>query len=116
MLIALANASRSLRGHEFITVIAANDRNLATTQPFTHRVIGGEVTYLIAIDEIVSFISLSSRQAVLFDQLRDLRVARFLIRLLSALTAQLLIARGFGGLGLLRSELSAGGLGTLVLR
>src|SRR5579862_5917604 len=66
-LIALANASRSLRWHELIASVVANDRNLATTEPITHRVIGGDATYLIAIDKIVSFISLSPRQAVLFD-------------------------------------------------
>ena len=37
--------------------------------------------YLIAIDNIVSPISLSLRQADLFDQLLDLRAERFLVRL-----------------------------------
>jgi hypothetical protein len=65
-LIALANASGSFCWHELKASVVANDRNLATTEPITHRVIGGDATYLIAIDKIVSFISLSSRQAVLF--------------------------------------------------
>ena len=107
VLIALANACRSFCRHELITSVAANDRNFTTTQPLAHRVIGRDVTYLIAIDEVVPLISLNSRQAVLFDQLRDLRLARFLVRLLDALAAQLLIARDFGQLGLLRRELSA---------
>jgi hypothetical protein len=76
-LIALANARRSFRWHELIASVAAHDRNLATTEPLTHRVIDGDATYLIAIDNIVSLIGLSSRQAVLFDQLLDLRVAGF---------------------------------------
>jgi hypothetical protein len=79
VLIALANASCSFFWHELITSVAANDRNLATTEPLTHRAIGGDPTYLVAIDKIVSLISLSLRQAVLFDQLLDLRVARFLV-------------------------------------
>jgi hypothetical protein len=66
-------------------------------------VIGGDMTYLIAIDKIVSLVSLSSRQAVLFDQLLDLRVTRFLVHLFIFSEAQLLIARGFGELSLLRS-------------
>ena len=115
-LIALANTSCSLRWYELIAFASANDRNLATTEPLTQRVIGGDVTYLIAIDKIVSLISLSSRQAVLFDQLLDLRVARFLVRLFLFSEAQLLIARGFGELSLLRSEFRAGRHGTLVLR
>jgi hypothetical protein len=78
-LIALANARRSFRWHELIASVAAHDRNLATTEPLTHRVIDGDATYLIAIDKIVSLIGLSSRQAVLFDQLLDLRVAGFFL-------------------------------------
>jgi hypothetical protein len=74
------------------------------------------VTYLIAIAKIVSLISLSSWQAVLFDQLLDLRVARFLVRLFLFSEAQLLIARDFGELSLLRSVFRAGRHGTLVLR
>src|SRR4029077_19165139 len=66
-LIALANPSRSFRRYQLIASVAANDRNLATTEPLTHRLIGWDAAYLIAIDKIVSFISLSSRQAVLFD-------------------------------------------------
>src|SRR5580658_2318882 len=115
-LIALANASRSFRRHELIASLAANDRNLATTEPLTHRVIGGDTTYLIAIDKIVSFIRLSSRQAVLFDQLLDLHVARFFVRLFLLSAAQLLIASGFGELRLLRSEFRVGRHGALVLR
>src|ERR1700689_2878751 len=116
VLIALANASCSFRWHELIASVAANDRNLATTEPLTHRVIGGDTTYLVAIDKIVSLISLSLRQAVLFDQLLDLRVARFLVRLFLFSAAQLLIGRGFGNLRLLRSESRAGRHGALVLR
>src|SRR5579862_7266496 len=115
-LIALANASRSFRWHELIASVAANDRKLATTEPFTYRVIGGDVTYLIAIDEIVSFISVSSRQAVLFDQLLDLCMARFFVRLFLLSAAQLLIASDFVDLRLLRSEFRAGRQRTLVLR
>jgi hypothetical protein len=107
-LIALANASCSFRWYELIASASANDRNFATTEPLTQRVIGGDVTYLIAIGKIVSLISLSSRQAVLFDQLLDLRMARFLVRLFLCSEAQLLIARGFGELSLLRSEFRAG--------
>ena len=115
-LIALADASCSFRWHELIASVPANDRNLATTEPFTHRAIGGDAPYLIAIDKIVSFISLSSRQAVLFDQLLDLRVARFFVRLFLLSAAQLLIASGFGELRLLRSEFRVGRHGALVLR
>ena len=67
VLIALANASGNVRGHEFVTVVVANDRNIATTQALTHRAIRGNGTYLGAIDEVVSLVSLNSRQAVLFD-------------------------------------------------
>ena len=115
-LIALTNASCSFRGHELIASVAANDRNLATTEPFTHRVIGGDATYLIAIDKIVSFISLGSRQMVLFDQLLDLRVARFFVGLFLLSAAQLLIVGCFGELRLLRSEFRLGRHGALVLR
>jgi hypothetical protein len=62
--IALANASCGFRWDELIASVAANDRNLATTEPLTHRAIGGDATYVIAIDKIVSFFSLNSRQAV----------------------------------------------------
>ncbi len=114
--IPLANTRRGLGGHKLIGSITANDRNFAAPQAFTDGLIGRDVPQLVAVDEIVSLIGLSSRQAVLFDQLCDLRLARFLVRLLNAFTVQFLIARDFGELSLLRRELSAGGRGTFVLR
>ena len=112
----VANASCSFRWHELIASVPANDRNLATPEPFTHQVIGGDATHLIAIDKVVSFISLSPRRAVLFDQLLDLRVARFFVRLLLLSAAQLLITSGFCELRLLRGEFRVGRHGALVLR
>lgn len=61
VLIALTNARRSRRRHELITSGAANDRNLATPQPLTDRVICRYETYLIIIDEIVSLVRLCPR-------------------------------------------------------
>jgi hypothetical protein len=50
------------------------------------------------------------------DQLLDLRVARFFVRVFLLSAAQLLIASGFGELRLLRSEFRVGRHGALVLR
>jgi hypothetical protein len=115
VLIALADAGRSFHGHELVASVVANDCKFATTQPLTHRVISWDVTYLIAIDEIVSLVCLSPRQAVLLDQLRNLRLARFPLRLLDVLSIQRLIMRSLGELGVVRSELRRRGYGTLLL-
>lgn len=115
-LIALANPSCNFCWHELIASVAAHDRDFATAEPLTYKVICGDATYLVAIDKIVSFISLRSRQAVLLDQLLDLRVAGFFVRLLLLLTAQLLIASRFGKVRPLRSEFRVGRRRALFLR
>lgn len=116
VLIALANPSCDLCWHELVASIAANDRDFATAEPLTHKAIRGDAAYLVAIDKIVSFIGLRSRQAVLLDQLLDLRVAGSFVRLLLLLTAQLLIASRLGKLRPLRSELRVGRRRALFLR
>lgn len=115
-LIALANPSCNCCWHELIASAAAHDRDFATDEPLTHKMICGDATYLIAIDKIVSFISLWARQAVLLDELLDLRVAGSFVRLFLLSTAQLLIASGFGKLRPLRSELRVGGRRALFFR
>ena len=114
-LIALANPSGDFRRDELIASIAAHNRDVATAQPLTHRAICGDAAYLLAIDEIVSFVSLSSRQAVLLDQLLDLRESGSFVRLVLLLTIQLLIAGRLGELRALRSEFRIGRLRALFL-
>ena len=115
-LIALANPSCNFCWHELVASVAAHDRDFATAEPVTHKVICRDATYLVAIDKIVSFISLRSRQAVLLDQLLDLRVAGSFVSLFLLLTVQLLIASRFGKLRPLRSEFRVGRCRALFLR
>ena len=115
-LIALANPSCNFCWHELIASGAAHDRDFATAEPLTHQAICGDAAYLFAIDEIVSLIRLRSRQAVLLDQLLNLRMAGSLVRLFLLLTVQLLIASGFGKLRPLRSEFRVGQRRALFLR
>ena len=107
-LIALANPSCNCRWHELIASVAAHDRDFATAELLPHKATCGDAAYLVAIDKIVSLIGLRPRQAVLLDQLLDLRVAGPFVRLFLLLAAQLLIASGFGKLRPLRSEFRAG--------
>jgi hypothetical protein len=116
LLVALANPSCNFCRHELIPSVAAHDRDFTTAEPLTHEVICRDAAYPVAIDKIVSFISLRSRQAVLLDQLLDLRVAGFFVRLFLLLTAQLLITSRLGKLGPLRSELRVGWRRALFLR
>ncbi len=114
--IALANPSCNLCWHELIASVATHDRDFATAEPLTHKVICGDATYLIAIDKIVSFLSPRSRQAVLLDQLLDLRMAGSFVRPFLMLTAQLLVASRFGKLRPLRSKFRVGRRRALFLR
>src|ERR1700722_2424066 len=116
MLIALANSGCNVRRHELVTILAPNNRNFSTNQPLTHRVVGGNRAYFVPVDEVVALIGLSPRQTVLFGQLRDLGAARFPFGSLTVLAAQLLVARRFGRLRLLRTQLPRGCAGTLLLR
>lgn len=107
-LIALANPNGNFRWHQLIAAIAAHDRDFAAADPPTHKVVCRDSAYFVAVDEIVSLICLSSGQAVLLDELLDLRLTGFLIRLLLPLPVQLLVAIRFGELRPLRSQLSIG--------
>ncbi|HEV7139250.1 MAG TPA: hypothetical protein VGN43_21650 [Steroidobacteraceae bacterium] len=116
VLIALANPSCNRRWHELIASAAAHDRDFATAEALTRQAICRDAAYPVAVEKIVSLIGLRSRQAVLFDQLLDLRVAGSFVRLFLLLAAQLLIARGLGKLRPLRSELRVGRRRALFLR
>lgn len=116
-LIALTNPSGNSRWYEFIaSVAAAHDRDFATAQLLTYKAICGDAAYLLAIDKMVSFISLRSRHAVLLDQLLDLCEAGSFVRLFLLLTIELLIAGRFGKLRALRSEFRVRGGRALFLR
>jgi hypothetical protein len=107
-LIALANTSCNFCWYELIASVAAHDRDFATAQPLTHQAICGDAAYLLAIDKIVPLISLGAWQAILLDQLLDLREAGSFVRLFLLVTVQLLIAGRFGKLRPLRSEFRVG--------
>jgi len=115
--VALSNPNGRRRRYELIAVAAPDDRNLATTKSLTHRAVRGNAAYLVAIDDkIVKLVSLRSRQAVLFDQLLDLRPTRLFVCLVLLPAAQLPIAGAFGELRLLCGEFRLGGDVALAFR
>src|SRR5687767_16041523 len=74
---------------------AADDHHRATGQSLAERRVGGDPAHLAAINEIEIFIALRLGQAMLFDELLDLRPLFLALGVLLPLAIRLGVARGF---------------------
>ena len=93
-----ANAFANITRHDVVLAFATHDHQLAADDPLAQRRVDRHAPHLATAHEVEVLVALDLRQAMLLDQLLDLRPAFFAVRFFLPLLLQCLGTRSLLGL------------------
>jgi hypothetical protein len=101
VLITFTNSLSDRSGYHRVMPLIPCDYEFTARQLLAALSVNRKATNLLPVDEAVEVLRLDSRQAILFDELLDLRQPGFAFRLVFMAAVQLLVPRRLGGLDVL---------------